>query len=84
MEQTKVNTTEKRIHVTGLNKSTSIFARLGGKSDTDDTEIDEDTAIRFAGTIKTTPKKVNKRAHIHRFHKYTHFNGNVCFSFHRL
>lgn len=84
MEQTKVNTTEKRIHVTGLNKSTSIFARLGGKSDTDDTEIDEDTAIRFAGTIKTTPKKVNKRAHIHRFHNDTHFNGNVCFSFHRL
>lgn len=60
LEQTKVNTIEKRICVTGLNKSPSIFARLGGKSDTDDTEIDEDTSIRFAGTMKSAPKKVNK------------------------
>lgn len=60
LEQTKCGPSQ-QIKITGLNKSlstasSSIFSRLGGKSD--DIEIDEDKALAFAGILKSGPKKV--------------------------
>lgn len=42
-------------------RSSSIFSRLGGKNDDgdEDMELDEKVAVRFAGTMKSAPKKVN-------------------------
>lgn len=58
LEKTKNNRPQPRIEVTGLDKvHSSIFARLGGKSD--DMELDEDRAVAFSGILKSAPKKVS-------------------------
>lgn len=58
LEQTK--TVSQRIEVTGLggspSTSTSIFARLGGK--TDDIDLDDEQAQAFSGILKSAPRKV--------------------------
>lgn len=57
LEHTKGIT--QRIEVTGLNSapSSSIFSRLGGKTD-DDIDLDDEKAVAFAGILKSAPKKV--------------------------
>lgn len=54
LEQTK--SVVQRIEVTGLNSSSSIFSRLGGK--TDDFDLDDEKALAFSGILKSAPKKV--------------------------
>lgn len=60
LEQGHINskTNEQTVKVTGLGKpiSSSIFSRLGGKSEKDE-QIDE-PSISFAGILKSAPKKV--------------------------
>lgn len=61
LERTKAGESQ-RIEVTGLNNilpSTSIFSRLGDK--TDDIDLDDERAVAFAGILKSAPKKVMKR-----------------------
>lgn len=61
LEQTKKKSIEPQIKVTGLNSvpstSSSIFSRLGGKSD--DIDLDDEKAVAFAGILKSAPKKVS-------------------------
>lgn len=58
LEQTK--SVSPRIKVTGLDNSppTSIFARLGGK--TEDIDLDDEKAVAFSGILKSAPKKVQQ------------------------
>lgn len=61
LEQTKKTSSfQPQIKITGLNNvatsSSSIFSRLGGKSD--DIEMDDEKAVAFAGILKSAPKKV--------------------------
>lgn len=61
LEQTKKKSAQPHIKVTGISNvpstsATSIFSRLGGKSD--DIELDDDKAVAFAGILKSAPKKV--------------------------
>lgn len=62
LEQTKAGSTQQRIQITGVNSAptptSSIFSRLGGKSD--DIDLDDDQAVAFAGILKSAPKKVTK------------------------
>lgn len=58
LEKTKQKSEQPQIKITGLNRmpSTSIFSRLGGKSD--DIEMEDEKAVGFAGILKSAPKKV--------------------------
>ncbi|XP_031617095.1 uncharacterized protein C19orf47 homolog [Contarinia nasturtii] len=60
LEQTKKVSVQPQIKITGLNNvastSSSIFSRLGGKSD--DIDMDDERAVAFAGILKSAPKKI--------------------------
>ena len=61
LEQTKKKSVQPQLKVTGLNSmpstsASSIFSRLGGKSD--DFDLDDEKAVGFAGILKSAPKKV--------------------------
>lgn len=61
LEQTKKKSVQPQLKVTGLNSIpstsvSSIFSRLGGKSD--DFDLDDEKAVGFAGILKSAPKKV--------------------------
>ncbi|XP_055302866.1 uncharacterized protein C19orf47 [Sitodiplosis mosellana] len=61
LEQTKKKSAQPQVKVTGLNSvpstsASSIFSRLGGKSD--DLDLDDEKAVAFAGILKSAPKKI--------------------------
>lgn len=65
LEQTKKKSVLPQLKVTGLNNmpttsASSIFSRLGGKSD--DFDLDDEKAIGFAGILKSAPKKVGSNS----------------------
>lgn len=61
----RLEQTKSRTHAQ-IDKTSSIFARLGGKHDDEEMEVCDQVAVRYAAAMKNPPKQVIIRASLIR------------------